>query len=227
MMSDEARQWDTVKALLGNGQLVLGPYFSFILRNSPRRLLHLLSYYKFAAKMIGAGKVVLDVGCSEGLGTVLLAETAASCVGVDQDPTSIATAEKTLGNERLSFRCTDILTDDSLGVFDAAVSLDVIEHIYQDHEDGYMRGIADKLAPHGILVLGTPNVTAEQYAAVHSRAGHVNMFAHDRLRTLCERFYHNVFLFSANDEMVHTGYAPMAHYLLALCVGPRPEQAKT
>ena len=31
-----------------------------------------------------------------------------------------------------------------------------------------------------------------------------------------QQFFHNVFIFSMNDEVVHTGYAPMAHYLLAL-----------
>ena len=31
-----------------------------------------------------------------------------------------------------------------------------------------------------------------------------------------QQFFHNVFVFSMNDEVVHTGYFPMAHYLLAL-----------
>mgnify|MGYP007028595943 CR=1 FL=1 len=35
------------------------------------------------------------------------------------------------------------------------------------------------------------------------------------------RFFDNVFLFSMNDEVVHTGFTPMAHYLFALCVGPK------
>ncbi len=30
-----------------------------------------------------------------------------------------------------------------------------------------------------------------------------------------------VFLFSMNDEVVHTGFSKMAHYLLALCVTPK------
>jgi hypothetical protein len=28
-------------------------------------------------------------------------------------------------------------------------------------------------------------------------------------------------MFSMNDEVVHTGFGPMAHYLIALCAGPR------
>jgi hypothetical protein len=33
------------------------------------------------------------------------------------------------------------------------------------------------------------------------------------------KFFHHVFIFSMNDEVVHTGFYPMAHYLLALGCG--------
>jgi hypothetical protein len=47
------------------------------------------------------------------------------------------------------------------------------------------------------------------------------LFTAERLRDLGLRHFHNVFSFSANDEMVHTGFSPLAHYLLALCVDPK------
>jgi hypothetical protein len=31
-----------------------------------------------------------------------------------------------------------------------------------------------------------------------------------------ERHFHSVFMFSMNDETVHTGYHSMAHYLIAV-----------
>jgi hypothetical protein len=31
--------------------------------------------------------------------------------------------------------------------------------------------------------------------------------------------FENVFVFSMNDEVVHTGFTPMAHYLLAIGAG--------
>jgi hypothetical protein len=37
------------------------------------------------------------------------------------------------------------------------------------------------------------------------------------LRQLMQKFFHNVFIFSMNDEVVHTGFHPMAHYLFAVC----------
>jgi hypothetical protein len=36
-----------------------------------------------------------------------------------------------------------------------------------------------------------------------------------------ERHFRTVFIFSMNDEVVHTGFSPMAHYLLAVAVGVR------
>ena len=35
------------------------------------------------------------------------------------------------------------------------------------------------------------------------------------------KFFHTVFMFSMNDEVVHTGYHKMAHYILAVCSHPR------
>jgi hypothetical protein len=35
------------------------------------------------------------------------------------------------------------------------------------------------------------------------------------------RYFQNVFVFSMNDEVVHTGFSPMAHYLFAMGVGVR------
>jgi 2-polyprenyl-3-methyl-5-hydroxy-6-metoxy-1,4-benzoquinol methylase len=218
--SREAEQWQSVKEYIGTEKVVLGPYFSWIVRKSPRRLLHLLSYYKFAAKMIGAGKRVLDVGCSEGFGTILLAEAASSCLGVDFDEPAIEVANASVASEKLTFRAMDILTTDP-GRFDAVVTLDVIEHIFPENADAFVSRLAGVLDPHGLLIIGTPNITSDQYANEHSRRGHVNLYSAKRLQDLGLRHFHNVFSFSANDEMVHTGFSPLAHYLLALCVDPK------
>jgi hypothetical protein len=39
------------------------------------------------------------------------------------------------------------------------------------------------------------------------------------LKKTMQRHFHNVFMFSMNDEVVHTGFHPMAHYLFAVCAG--------
>jgi len=218
--SDKSADWRDVLTLIGDRRVTLGPYFSFILLNTPRRLLHLLSYYKFAAKMIGKNKRVIEVGCSEGVGSVILAEASASCLAVDLDAASIEIANATVASDKLTFRCMNAF-DAPPGSFDAAVGLDIIEHIETQREDDFMAGMAALLEPHGVFVCGTPNITSDQYASAHTKLGHINLYSAERLQALGERHFHNVFMFSANDEVVHTGFAPMAHYLIALCVGPR------
>lgn len=218
--SREKAQWDQTKGLLGDDRLELGPYFSFIVRKTPRRLLHMLSYYKFAAKMIGPAQRVMDVGCSEGLGTVLLAEQARECIGVDLDAHAIEHAERTLSTAKLSFHVADAL-ERPFGTFDAITSFDVIEHIFPENADRFVARLSASLNDDGLLIVGTPNITSEQYASPHTRAGHVNLYSMERLREALAVHFQRVFMFSANDEIVHTGFAPLAHYLIGIGVGSK------
>ncbi len=39
------------------------------------------------------------------------------------------------------------------------------------------------------------------------------------MRELMSRYFVNMFVFSMNDEMVHTCYGLMAHYLIGMGVG--------
>jgi hypothetical protein len=56
----------------------------------------------------------------------------------------------------------------------------------------------------------------QPYASPLSKEGHVNCKTMPDLKALMQRFFHNVFMFSMNDEVVHTGFYPMAHYLLGV-----------
>ena len=105
--------------------------------------------------------------------------------------------------------------------FDSAYAVDVLEHIYPSEEAAVLTNITGSLKPHGTALFGTPNLSAEKYASKLSKLGHVNLKDAASLRLLMQQHFHSVFMFSMNDEVVHTGYAPMAHYLWALCVGPK------
>ena len=73
--------------------------------------------------------------------------------------------------------------------------------------------------PPGVLILGSPSIHSQAYASKPSLEGHVNCKDAAGMRQLTEKHFRNVFLFSMNDELVHTGFTPMAHYLIAMCVG--------
>jgi hypothetical protein len=66
-----------------------------------------------------------------------------------------------------------------------------------------------------------PSIESQAYASPQSQAGHVNFKTGNVSKRDLERHFRHVFVLSMNDEVVHTGYYPMAHYLLALCCGKR------
>lgn len=219
--STEQQLWDSVKEMMGDRTITLGSHWSYNLLNDPKRLAFVLSRYKFAAKTVGFGKSLLELGCSEGIGTPILAEFAASYTGIDMDREAVDTACRNWSSDRVSFMCDDFLGK-TYGTFDAIVSLDVIEHIQITHQESYFDTLISNLADNGIAVIGTPSQTSEAHASEASKAGHVNLFTGERLKTEMARHFHTVLLFGMNDEVVHTGFAPMAHYLL--CVGIKPHR---
>lgn len=212
----ERDAWERVKQIIGDRTVTLGDHWSFNLRQDPKRLAFVLSRYKFAAKMACAGRDVLELGCSEGIGAPILAEHATGYTGVDMDGDAVATAQQNWGNDRVRFIDDDFLGK-TYGRFGAVVSLDVVEHIAPAAEAGYFDTLAANLTDGGVAVIGTPNVTADAWASPMSKAGHINLFDAPRLVAAMARVFHNVFQFGLNDEMMHTGFAPMAHYLV--CVG--------
>jgi 2-polyprenyl-3-methyl-5-hydroxy-6-metoxy-1,4-benzoquinol methylase len=101
--------------------------------------------------------------------------------------------------------------------FDGVYAVDVIEHIQVDDELQFVGNMAASLNPRGVALLGSPSIQSQAYASPPSKAGHVNCKDAPGLKRLMSHFFHNVFIFSMNDEVVHTGFHPMAHYLWALC----------
>lgn len=215
--------WDAVKAIHGERRALLGPQATYQWEHDPKHLLFVLARYKHAARLIGDAETVLEVGCGEGIGAGILAAGRLAYQGIDLDAEAVEVARATQGRERppVLFSVADILTDRSGAGWDAAVSLDVIEHIDPSCDDAFMAGITHSLGDWGVCVIGTPNATAEEYQSAASAAGHVNLYLPIRLEGLMRSHFRRVALFGMNDEVLTTGFLPMAHYLMALGVGPR------
>ncbi|MCK4934687.1 MAG: class I SAM-dependent methyltransferase [Simkaniaceae bacterium] len=211
----EKNAWDSTTELLEDHKFLLGDHWSFNFRNDPKRLGFVLSRYKFAAKMLPKNGKILELGCSDGIGTTILAENQLHYSGVDLDGPSIVTAKTNLPGEKYNFIHDDFM-DKSYGKFNGIVSLDVIEHIYKEHEHTYFNTIAKNLAEDGVCVIGTPNITADKYASAPSKLGHVNLYSTERLVNELEKYFHQVFPFGMNDEVMHTGFNSMAHYILCV-----------
>ncbi len=206
------------------GPVQLGPWTSHIWRTDPRHLGFLLARYKFCARMLAGKSEVLEVGCGDAFGMIVVLQAVESVHGVDFEPLVIDDAKARLaaeGVQRCSFSVLDITKRPVGRKFNAAYSLDVIEHIPPESEDCFMANICRSLRPNAVCIIGTPNAEAQKHASPASAAGHVNLKSAESLRNLLLRYFHNMFIFSMNDEVVHTGFYPMAHYLLGIGVGVR------
>ncbi len=202
------------------GGVILGPYSSHIYRSDPRHLSFLLARYKFISKMLKGKKKVLEIGCGDSFGTALILQTVESVHAIDIEPLVIEDNLKRTAHEgwRCSYEVLDITSNIPKERFDGAFALDVIEHIPPEREEYFMKNIFSSLNEDAMLLIGTPNITAKQYASPASAEGHINLKNENSLRNLMSKYFRNVFIFSMNDEVVHTGYSPMAHYLLGMGV---------
>ena len=205
------------------GPVQMGPSASHTWRSDPRRLTFFLARYKFCSKMLTGKSKVLEVGCSDGFGIRILLQTVDFVHGVDFDPLYIEAATQHAQAESLNctFSVVDITKKSPEGKYDAAYSLDMIEHLDPEQEHLFWKNVCGVLEPNGILIVGTPNITASPYASQWSQEGHINLKSADTLKSAMQEYFENVFIFSMNDEVVHTGYYPMAHYLIAMGVGLR------
>jgi SAM-dependent methyltransferase len=202
----------------------LGLMNNQVWHDDPKRLLFTLSRYKFVAKMLSGKTHVLEVGCGDAFGTRIVLQEVKQITAIDIDPIFIKDAIERMV-DRWKFNCQvhDILEKPIEGVFDGAYSLDVLEHIPSKDEDRYLFNISHSLAEHGVLIIGTPSLQSQLYASPPSKEAHINCKNYQELKDLMLRFFYNVFIFSMNDEVIHTGFYPMAHYLFALCCSKRSD----
>jgi 2-polyprenyl-3-methyl-5-hydroxy-6-metoxy-1,4-benzoquinol methylase len=186
--------------------------------DDPKRLAFTLARYKFVAKMMGGRQHVLEVGCADAFGTRIVRQEVSQLTAVDFDPVFVEDVNRRM-HAKWHFNCFahDLLTGPVPGRFDGVYALDVLEHIQPQNEAVFLQNMVASLGPHGVAVVGIPSLESQAYASEISRAGHVNCKSMPDLKSLLQEYFFNVFTFSMNDEVVHTGYHKMAHYLMALC----------
>jgi 2-polyprenyl-3-methyl-5-hydroxy-6-metoxy-1,4-benzoquinol methylase len=183
----------------------------------PKRTLFTLARYKFVARMLSGRKRVLEVGCADAFGTRIVQQAVSKVTAVDFDPIFIADVNERMNPQwPIEAFVHDMLAGSVLGEFDAAYALDVLEHIAARDEHRFIANMVRSLTPEGVAIFGMPSLESQTYASPQSKAGHVNCKSGEELKATIEHHFHSVFIFSMNDEVVHTGFYPMAHYLLAL-----------
>ena len=104
------------------------------------------------------GKNAADVGCGAGLLAEPLARLGAEVTGIDAAPENVAAARLHAEGQGLEIDYRTGGVELLTGRYDLVTSLEVIEHVTDARE--FVAGLADALAPDGILIMSTPNRTA-------------------------------------------------------------------
>lgn len=208
-------------------------------------------YHRYAfARPLAAGRRVLDAACGEGYGSALLAQTAASVLGLDIAAAAVAHARARYGDvSNLRFDEADVTRLDlAPASFDLVVSFETLEHV--ERQEALVDGFARALTDDGLLMISSPDKATYSDAAGFRNEYHVRELYRDELLALLGRRFPHVRLYgqrllfqsalwaigddlaagpsqavtAGGDGSVEAGlrYAPM--YYVALCSRrPLPE----
>jgi 2-polyprenyl-3-methyl-5-hydroxy-6-metoxy-1,4-benzoquinol methylase len=196
--------------------------------SDPRRFLFSQSRYKFVSKLLSGRKNVLEVGCGDAFNAPIVMQEIGNLTVTDFDPEFIEDAKAHVQPEYpYEARVHNFLDGPMEGRFDAVYLLDVLEHIEAKDEARFIGNIMACLTGDAVMIVGMPSLESQIHASPGSKAGHVNCKSAPDLKYTMETFFHSVFMFCMNDEVVHTGYHKMAHYVIAVCAHPRSEAYET
>lgn len=205
--------------LMAQPDSTMGSVSAFSFADDPRRLGFVLARYKFVAKVLAGMESVLEVGCGGGFGTTVVAQEVGQVTAIDINPERIEARATNRWLDKVDFRCEDILDNPKWeNCFDAAFSLDVIEHVDPEKDALFFVNILRTLKAKSTLIIGTPNKTAD---AFHKGDDHINLKTHVQLHDDLTAHFEYVLMFGMNDEMLHTGFAPMCHYLFGIGMHPK------
>lgn len=135
---------------------------------------------------------ILDLACGTGFGSEILA-TLGSVVGVDIEPEGIEYAKKYYGKSNIRYivgNADDADFLESLGAFDAVVSLETLEHL-ADHRS-YLKWVRQALTSGGAVVVSFPQTFTMDWGIPHhkrdiSRRAAARLFQECGFKTV-ERF---------------------------------------
>ena len=111
--------------------------------------------YTQALKFINEGDVCLDAASGSGYGTVMLAEKAREVTGLEIDDHALEYARSHFQRKNITYKKADLTQKFDLpdSYFDAAVSIETLEHITE--HDTILSEFHRVLKPGGILIVST------------------------------------------------------------------------
>lgn len=221
-MGNSKDLWISIDRKMRPNKIKMGRYTTQSYLQDPIRLSFITARYKFCARLLKGKNTVLEIGCGDGFGSGIVAQSVERliCTDINEELLSENTDNMAF-IPNISFEYFDFRISKYNELVDAIYLIDTIEHIYPEEEPGFMKNLTSSINDNGVCIIGTPNKTADQYANNWSREGHVNLKDYQSLMDLSSEYFENVFFFGMNDEVIHTGFPQMSHFIWALCVTPK------
>src|SRR6185436_3853861 len=137
--------------------------------HDPKHLAFVLARYKFVAKMLQGRERVMEVGAGDAFGLPLVANAVKHLYALDWDQRLLDGNARRLAHlTNVTYLLADLNRAPVNVQVDAAYWVDVLEHVSADSEATVMNNIVRSLTDDGVLITGTPNKTASQYASPQS-----------------------------------------------------------
>ncbi len=137
---------------------------------------HRVAY--LAADPLVAGRRVVDAGSGDGVGTTMLASSAASVTGLDHHQPSVVAARAAHGTEAVAFEVADLSRPWPVHDADVVVAFQILEHFEDDH--AFVDHALAAVQPGGRVVLTTPN----RLTTFSDNPWHVREYVSAELRAL-------------------------------------------
>ncbi len=149
-----------------------------------------LAAYRYA-RGLARGADVLDAGCGEGFGTVMLADDARSVLGIDYAESAVAAARAAYPRPNLAFRRLDAHDLPALDErFDLITNFQVIEHLPDPVK--FLAAVRAVLRPGGRLMLTTPN----RLTTISENPVHLREYTAEELDALLRPLFSEVAIWS-------------------------------
>lgn len=141
-----------------------------------------IARYRFAAEFIGTSDVVLDGACGAGYGSAIIADKAASVIGIDISEEAINFAVKKYQKKNITFLCEDLARFSCKDrQFDAVVCLETMEHLAPEVCGNFMRAVHRWLKPRGVLVASSPMLRYRNGKPFITNPHHINEMPREAL----------------------------------------------
>ena len=157
-------------------------------------------YHRYAlAARFTIGARVLDLACGEGFGPALLASGAREVVGVDIDPPTVDHAAAHYQRENLRFAIGSMIDPELLAGakhFDVITCFEALEHI--EEQDTLIAVVRRLLAPGGLFLTSTPDVTVYSHEHGNDNPFHVRELTQAQFATLLNDSFRHVAIMKQN-----------------------------